>query len=104
MRDRRPQLVLEAKEGPRHLEGMVPQEKRPGEEDEVDFADVWVDLAGQRTKYVMFTLRMSYSGKAIHDVYAGASQEAFLEGHLEAFEVLRAVPSRHIRYTTCGRR
>ncbi|WP_238431522.1 IS21 family transposase [Streptomyces cavernae] len=98
VRERRPQLVLEAKEGRRHLEGMVPQQKRPGEEAEVDFADVWVDLAGQRTKCVMFTLRMSYSGKAVHRVYAGASQEAFLEGHLEAFGVLGAVPSRHIRY------
>jgi hypothetical protein len=45
---------------------MVPQEERPGEEAEVDFADVWVDLAGQRCKCVLFTLRLSYSGKAVH--------------------------------------
>ncbi|MEU6096976.1 hypothetical protein [Streptomyces sp. NPDC047079] len=36
----------------------------PGEEAEVDFADLWLDLAGQRRKCVLFPLRMSYSGKA----------------------------------------
>jgi len=43
-------------------------------------------------------LRLSYSGKAVHRVYATASQEAFLEGHLEAFQALGGVPSVHIRY------
>ncbi|WP_037599799.1 IS21 family transposase [Streptacidiphilus rugosus] len=95
---RRPQIKAEALEGRRHLDGMVPQAKRPGEEAEVDFADFWLDLAGQRRKCVLFTLRLSYSGKAVHRVYATASQEAFLEGHLDAFTVLGGVPSVHIRY------
>lgn len=98
VRKRRPELVLEAKEGRRHLDGTVPQSKNPGEEAEVDFADVWLDLAGQRRKCVLFTLRMSYSGKAVHRVFATASQEAFFEGHVEAFESLGGVPSVHIRY------
>ncbi|WP_326614351.1 hypothetical protein OG949_39420 [Streptomyces scopuliridis] len=85
----RPQLELEAKEGRRLLEGTVPQEKRPGEEAELDFADVWLDLTGQRRKCVLFTLRMSYSGKAVHRVYATASQEAF--------EALGGVPTVHER-------
>ncbi|MFJ7278485.1 hypothetical protein [Kitasatospora sp. NPDC098663] len=63
---RRPQIRREALEGRRHLDGMVPQAKRPGEEAEVDFADFWLDLAGQRRKCVLFTLRLSYSGKAVH--------------------------------------
>jgi transposase len=95
---RRPLIALEATQGRRHLAGTVPQEKLPGEEAEVDFADVWLDLAGQRRKCVLFTLRLSYSGKAVHRVYATPSQEAFLEGHVEAFEALGGVPSRHIRY------
>ncbi|MFF0220522.1 hypothetical protein [Streptomyces vinaceus] len=74
VRKRRPEVRAEA------LEGMVPQAKRPGEEAEVDFADFWLDLAGQRRKCVLFTLRLSYSGKAVHRVYATASQAAFLEG------------------------
>jgi transposase len=98
VRRRRLQIELEARQGREHLEGTVPQEKQPGEEAEVDFADVFVDLAGQRRKCVLFTLRMSYSGKAVHRVYATASQEAFLEGHVEAFAVLGGVPTVHIRY------
>lgn len=39
-----------------------------------------------------------YSGKAVHRVYATASQEAFFEGHVEAFEALGGVPAVHIRY------
>jgi hypothetical protein len=57
---------------------------------------VWVDLAGQRRKCVLFTLRMPYSGKAVHRVYATASPEAFLEGHVEAFAVLGGAPRPHL--------
>lgn len=98
VRKRRPELELEAREGRRFLEATVPQAKRLGEEAEVDFADAWVDVAGQRRKCVLFTLRMSYPGKAVHRAYATASQEAFLEGHVEAFSVLGGVPTTHIRY------
>lgn len=43
-------------------------------------------------------LRMSYSGKVVHRVFASQGQEAFMEGHVEAFRVLSGVPTRHIRY------
>ncbi|MFB9739403.1 IS21 family transposase [Streptomyces thermocoprophilus] len=98
VRKRRPEIVAEAKEGRRHLEGMVPQMHLPGEEAEVDFADVWVRVAGEAVKCHLFTLRLSYSGKAVHRVFASQAQESFLEGHAEAFRVLGGVPTRHIRY------
>ena len=46
----------------------------------------------------MFTLRLSYSGKAVHRAYATCSQEAFLDGHRYAFEQLGGIPFVHIRY------
>jgi transposase len=95
---RRPQINAEAREGHRHVEGMVPQVHEPGAEAEVDFADVWVRLAGEPRKCHLFTLRMSYSGKAVHRVFASQAQEAFMQGHVEAFAVLGGVPTRHIRY------
>lgn len=98
VRKRRPKIRAGAVEGRRHLDGVVPQAMRPGEEAEVGFADFWLSLAGQRRTYVLFRLRLSYSGRAVHLVYATASQEAFLEGHVEAFTVLGGVPSVHIRY------
>lgn len=41
---------------------------------------------------------LAYSGKAIHRIYPTQAQEAFLEGHVEAFTALGGIPTRHIRY------
>lgn len=76
----------------------VPQTHEPGAEAEVDFADLWVDLNGVRTKCFLFTLRLSFSGKAVHRVYSTQGQEAFLEGHQAAFTVLGGTPMDKIRY------
>jgi len=89
---RRPQLAAQAaaRDAARAgvVAGFVPQCHPPGAEAEVDFADLWVRLAGQMTKCFLFTLRLSCSGKAVHRVFASQGQEAFLEGHVAAFEVL----------------
>jgi transposase len=95
---RRPLIIAEAREGHQHLEGTVPQLHGPAAEAEVDFAEVWVRLAGEPVHCHLFTLRLSYSGKAVHRVFASQSQEAFMQGHAEAFRVLGGVPTRHIRY------
>ena len=55
-------------------------------------------LAGVRTKCHMFVFWLAHSGKAIHRVYPTQGQEAFLQGHLEAFDAIGGVPTRHIRY------
>lgn len=93
---RRTDIAVESGTAP--LEVFVPQEHAPGAEAEVDFGDVWVDLAGVRTRCYMFAFRLSNSGKSVHRVYPTCAQEAFLEGHIEAFTALGGVPSRHIRY------
>jgi transposase len=95
---RRPEIEAEAREGRAHLDGTVPQVHEPGAEAEVDFADVWVRLAGEPARCHMFTLRLSFSGKAVHRVYASQSQEAFMQGHVEAFAALGGIPVRHVRY------
>ncbi|NQU38062.1 MAG: IS21 family transposase [Actinobacteria bacterium] len=76
----------------------VPQSHLPGDEAEVDFAELFVDLPQGRTKCYMFTLRLCFSGKSVHRVFATQSQEAFLEGHIEAFQALGGVPVRHVKY------
>lgn len=92
-----PEIEAEARDGRRHLDCTVPQVHLPGAEAEVDFADVWVRLAGVLTECRLFTLRMSYSGKAVRRVFASRGQEAFLLGHLEAFRVLGALDVAHGR-------
>ena len=45
----------------------------------------------------MFVMRLSHSGRAFHVAFANQAQEAFLEGHVRAFEHFGGVPGR-IRY------
>ncbi|MGW7001368.1 IS21 family transposase [Streptomyces sp. NPDC054933] len=98
LRVRRPQIKAEADQARSLHEGMVPQIHRPGEEAEVDFAEVWVRVDGKPMQCQLFTLRLSYSGKAVHRVFSSPSQEAFMQGHLDAFRLLGGIPTRHIRY------
>jgi transposase len=93
---RRPEIWAAA--GKALEDAFVPQTHEPGAEGEVDFADLWIDLAGVRTKVFLFTMRLSFSGKAVHRAYATQGQEAFLEGHQAAFEVFGGTPMFHIRY------
>lgn len=46
----------------------------------------------------LFVFRMSYSGKAVHKVFATCGQEAFMDGHVHAFSTLGGIPSGKIRY------
>lgn len=96
VRARRAEIAAER--GSVAADAVVPQEHAPGEEAEVDFGEVWIVLAGVRTKCHMFIMRLSHSGRAVHRVYSTQSQKAFLEGHLEAFDEFGGVPTRHIRY------
>jgi transposase len=82
----------------RRVEAFVPQEHAPGAEAEVGFGEVWVVLNDVKTKCHMFIFRLSHSGRAIHKIYPTQAQEAFLEGHIEAFNEIGGVPVRHIRY------
>ncbi|MFJ2034376.1 IS21 family transposase [Streptosporangium sp. NPDC087985] len=93
---RKPEIRIEEGRAPAKV--FIRQNHPPGEEAEVDFGELWVNLAGVLTKCYLFVYRMSYSGKAIHKIYSTSGQEAFLEGHVEAFTRLGGTPTRHIRY------
>jgi len=93
---RRPEIAEEEGRGPSRV--FIPRHHPPGQHAEVDFGELWVRLAGVMTKCYLFVLRMSYSGKAVHKVFATCGQEAFLEGHVHAFAVLGGVPAGQVRY------
>lgn len=93
---RRPEINAEA--GRPAGEVFIAQTHQPAAEAEVDFAELWVDLPSGRTKCYLFTLRLCFSGKAVHRVFATQSQEAFLEGHIAAFSELGGVPTKHVKY------
>lgn len=95
VRDRKPQIRIEAGRGP--IEVFVPQSHQPGREAEVDFGEFVVRYRGQTVKWFLFSMRMSYSGKAVHRASTSGGQAAFFEGHAHAFAVFGGVPVR-IRY------
>ncbi|WP_374238361.1 IS21 family transposase [Mycobacterium sp. PSTR-4-N] len=75
----------------------VPQTHEAGAEAEVDFGEFFATIAGLVVKCWMFVMRLSHSGRAFHVAFATQAQEAFLEGHVLAFEHFGGVPGR-IRY------
>lgn len=75
----------------------VPQSHPLGAEAEIDFGDVSFYLRDVLVVGAMFVMRLSASGKGFHRVYPSAAQEAFLDGHVRAFDHFGGVPER-IRY------
>jgi len=88
VRRRQPVVLVEVK---------VPQWHPPGAEGEVDFGQLAFYLDGVLTEGWMFVFRLSASGKGFHRVYLNQAQQAFLDGHVRAFEHVGGVPGR-IRY------
>ncbi len=93
---RRREIRIEAGREPANA--FIPQEHLPGREAEVDFGEVAIRLRGELVTCALFSLRLSYSGKAVHRISASSGQEAFFEGHAYAFDVLGGVPTGKIRY------
>ena len=93
---RRVEIAVEA--GKPLESGCVPQTHPPAAEAEVDFHDLWVILGGVKTKTALFTMRLSFSGRAAHRASLSQGQEGFLESHVYAFERLGGVPLDKIRY------
>jgi len=94
--DRKPTIRVEAGRGPVNV--FFPQTHRPGAEAEVDFGEVAINLRGELVTCMLFSLRLSFSGKAVHKIFASGGSEAFLEGHVHAFTTLGGVPTGKIRY------
>ncbi|WP_432089801.1 IS21 family transposase [Streptomyces sp. bgisy095] len=94
--DRREEIRVQAGRGV--VEAFIPQTHKPGAEAEVDFGDVTVRLAGELVTCYLFAFRLSYSGKAVHRIFASAGQEAFFEGHVHALNTLGGVPTGKVRY------
>lgn len=82
---RRAEIAAQVRNRAGVVDGYMPQRHEPGRDAEVDFGEVWVRINGELTLGHLFTLRLSYSGKAVHRAYPSQGQEAFFEGHVAAF-------------------
>jgi transposase len=76
----------------------IPQAHLPGEEAEVDFGEIYAQVAGVAVRLYLFVLRLSYSGRSFAMAYAHQAQEAFFDGHVRAFAHFGGVPAGRVRY------
>jgi len=78
------------------VEVYVPLVHRPGDEAQVDFFDVTVEIGSEWRKAWLFVMRLMYSGRDFAWVYEWADQVSFLDGHVRAFAAFEGVPHRCI--------
>jgi transposase len=74
----------------------LPLVHRPGEEAQVDFFEVMVEIGGESIKAWEFLLQLMYSVREFAWLYERCDQLAFLDGHVRAFSYLDGVVKRRI--------
>jgi transposase len=72
----------------------LPLEFDPGQDAQVDWAEAVVTMAGKRIKVEVFILRLNYSRARFVMAFPFQKQEAFFEGHIQAFHFFGGVPRR----------
>lgn len=72
----------------------LPLEFDPGQDAQVDWGEAEVLLGGIPSTVQLFVLRLCYSRKLFVRAYPTQRQEAFFEGHVQAFRYLGGVPHR----------
>jgi len=75
----------------------IPQVHAPGIEAEVDWYEATVNLAGKLTKINFFQMRACHSGREFNMAFFRQTQQAFLQGHVCAFNYFGGV-FKSIRY------
>jgi transposase len=80
----------------RRQETFVPLVHYPGDEAQIDFFEVTLDVGGERRKAHMFVMRLMYSGRDFAWLSDHCDQVAFLDGHVRAFAHFGVVPRRCI--------
>jgi hypothetical protein len=75
----------------------LPLEFDPGQDAQVDWYEAQVRLAGEQITVQVFVMRLNYSRAKFVMAFPFQKQEAFLEGHVQAFSFFGGVPY-HIAY------
>lgn len=72
----------------------LPLEFSPGEDAQVDWGEVVVEIGGERQTVQMFVMRLNHSKVRFVAAFPFQKQEAFFEGHIQAFRFFGGVPRR----------
>jgi transposase len=77
-----------------YKEKYIPLEFDPGQDAQVDWGEADVILTGKQVAVQFFMMRLNYSKARFVMVFPFQKQEAFFEGHNQAFRFLGGVPRR----------
>lgn len=66
----------------------------PGQDAQVDWGEVVAEIDGERQKVQVFVMRLNYSKARFVMAFPFQKQEAFFEGHIQAFRFFGGVPRR----------
>ena len=72
----------------------LPLEFDPGSDAQVDWGEAVVEMGGQRITVQLFYMRLCYSRKLFMMAFPTQKQEAFFEGHVQAFRHFQGAPRR----------
>lgn len=77
--------VAEVRKETQKKDAYLPLEFDPGIDAQVDWGEAIIELAGVRTTAHIFVMRLNYSRARFAMAFPFERQEAFLEGHVQAF-------------------
>ncbi|MCZ7567037.1 MAG: IS21 family transposase [Ardenticatenaceae bacterium] len=86
--------VGQKRQASRAKQVFLPLEFDPGADAQVDWGEAVVELAGERVTVPLFIMRLNYSPARFGMAFPFQKQEAFFEGHIQAFRFFGAVPKR----------
>ena len=89
--------VAQVKQDCHKAQAYLPLEFDPGDDAQVDWGEAIAVIGGERVTVQLFIMRLNYSRARFAMVFPFQKQEAFLEGHIQAFHFFGEVP-RHITY------
>jgi len=72
----------------------LPLEFDPGQDAQVDWGEALAIIAGESVTVQVFYMRLCYSRRLFMMAFPTQRQEAFLEGHVQAFHFFQGVPRR----------
>lgn len=83
--------VSQQRQKRKRREAYLPLEFDPGQDAQVDWFEAEVEMAGVRIKVQVFVMRLNYSRVRFAMAFPFQKQEAFFEGHIQAFHFFGGV-------------
>lgn len=86
--------VSQQRRARKHQQAFLPLEFEPGQDAQVDWGEVIVEIGGERQSVQVFVMRLNHSKARFVMAFPFQKQEAFFEGHVQAFRFFGGVPHR----------